>query len=136
MGQYHIVVNLDKRQYLHAHSMDSGLKLMEWNAGPVTMALSLLLSTSNGLGGGDFRLGPKGDPRNLIGSWAGDRIVVAGDYMEPGRFISDSDLEIWLDSADPNDEYSQNPNLYSIAKRFYEEIGGYMYGLLVDAKEV
>jgi hypothetical protein len=41
-------------------------------------ALFLLLANSNGRGGGDAR------PHDLIGHWAGDRILIQGDYAEKG----------------------------------------------------
>lgn len=80
MGQYHYVVNLDKRQYLHPHCFGDGLKLMEFGCsrdGTMT-ALAVLLAEQNGRGGGDIN---SQDP--LVGSWAGDRIAIVGDYAEP-----------------------------------------------------
>jgi hypothetical protein len=77
MGQYHIVVNLDKKQFLHPHRLGDGLKLMEFGcsqAGTMT-ALALLLAEDNGRGGGDFGAG-----HELVGSWARDRIAICGDY--------------------------------------------------------
>jgi hypothetical protein len=81
MGQYHMVFNVTKKQFLHPHKFGEGLKLLEFGcSGCGTMtALAVLLSNSNGRGGGDLR---SDDP--LIGSWAGDRIVVCGDYAESG----------------------------------------------------
>lgn len=60
MGQYFKAVNLDKRQVLHPHKFDQGLKLSEWvNTGSRTLtALGLLLA----------------------GDWAGDRVAIVGDY--------------------------------------------------------
>lgn len=80
MGQYHTLYNLDKREYVHAHDIDNGLKLMEQcgHEKSTATALWLLLANSNGRGGGDAR------PHDLIGSWAGDRILVQGDYAESG----------------------------------------------------
>jgi hypothetical protein len=78
MGQYHKVVNLDKKEYLHGHHMDSGLKLLEqvgWEKSPST-ALFLLLACSNGRGGGDAI------PHKMVGRWSGDRIAIIGDYAE------------------------------------------------------
>lgn len=78
MGQYHTLVNLDKKEYVHAHQIGNGLKLME-QVGfekSTASALWLLLAASNGRGGGDARNHP------LIGKWAGDRIAVIGDYAE------------------------------------------------------
>lgn len=83
MGQYHYVVNLEKREFLHPHHLGDGFKLMEFgNSACGTMtALAILLgisSSGGGRGGGDFRYD---DP--LVGSWAGDRIAIIGDYAEP-----------------------------------------------------
>lgn len=80
MGQYHFLVNLDKRQFVHPHRIGNGLKLHEqigWRYSTSTALVMLLASASNngGRGGGDFRcLHP------LVGSWAGDRIAFIGDY--------------------------------------------------------
>jgi len=81
MGQYHYVVNLTKKQFLHAHKFNEGIKLMEFgcNSKGLMTALAVLLSNSTGRGGGDFH----GD-HPLVGSWAGDSIVIAGDYAELG----------------------------------------------------
>lgn len=83
MGQYHIVCNLTKREYLHAHDFGDGLKLLEFGAdgGGTMLALALLLAASNGRGGGDYNGEIPGRP--LIGSWAGDSIAIIGDYHEP-----------------------------------------------------
>jgi hypothetical protein len=79
MGQYHKLYNIDKKEYVHAHRLDCGLKLMEqcgFKKSTAT-ALWLMLASSNGRGGGDATEHP------LVGSWAGDRIVIQGDYAEP-----------------------------------------------------
>lgn len=107
MGQYHKVYNIDKRELIHGHYIDNGLKLMEQcgpNDTPSTAdAVWLLLANSNGRGGGDA---PK---HEMVGRWAGDRIVVQGDYAEPGdtAYIADtedytdisSDVKAMLDAA-------------------------------------
>ena len=79
MGQYHQVYNKTKKETIDAHSIDNGAKLMEqvgWERSTST-ALFLLLANSNGRGGGDAKDHP------LVGAWAGDEIVVQGDYAEP-----------------------------------------------------
>lgn len=91
MGQYHKVYNVTKKQFLHAHRMDAGLKLMAqvgFDKSP-SSALFLLLANSNGRGGGDASEHP------LIGTWAGDRIVIQGDYAEAGDpgFLSEQRLK-------------------------------------------
>ena len=79
MGQYHKVYNVTKREFIHPHRIDNGLKLMEQvgHERSTATALFLLLANSNGRGGGDAREHP------LIGHWAGDSIVIQGDYTEP-----------------------------------------------------
>jgi hypothetical protein len=98
MGQYYYIVNLDKKQYLHPHQFGNGLKLMEFGCsdlGAMT-GLAILLAEGNGRGGGDL------DSDNpIIGSWARDRIVVAGDYAD--------------------DEYDGN-TIYNVASDCFEDI--------------
>lgn len=102
MGQYHKLYNLTKREYVHPHSINNGLKLME-QVGyykSTSSALLLLVANSNGRGGGDA------PPHPLIGRWAGDQIVVQGDYSEPHdpAHITDEDLDSFADiSADVKD---------------------------------
>ena len=109
MGQYYHIVNIDKRESLNPHILGDGLKLMEFASGGGTMtALAILLSDGNGRGGGDFR---GESPR--IGSWAGDRIVIAGDYADPGKW------------GFPKCEMPDTPDgvtLYAIASETFEDI--------------
>ena len=88
MGQYYTVVNLDKQQYLHPHAFGDGLKLLEFGcSGCGTMtALAVLLADGNGRGGGDLQTDNE-EYQEIIGSWAGDRIVVTGDYADEGKFV-------------------------------------------------
>lgn len=91
MGQYHKLYNLDKREFVHPHQIDNGLKLLEQVGHPrsTSTALFLLLANSNGRGGGDAV------PHALIGRWAGDRILVQGDYAKEGdpAFVPNQQLE-------------------------------------------
>jgi len=86
MGQYYLIANLDKKQFLHPHKCGDGLKLMEFacSANGTLTALAILLADGNNRGGGDLR-----SDHPVIGSWAGDRIAVAGDYADEGKFTSD-----------------------------------------------
>ena len=95
MGQYHKVYNLDKKEYIHAHGINNGLKLMEqigWRRSTST-ALFLMLANSNGRGGGDAR------PHEMIGRWAGDRVLVQGDYAAPGdpAYVDEEELDKFTD---------------------------------------
>ena len=93
MGQYHKVYNIDKKEYFRADF----LKLAEQvGTKTSTTALFMLVANSNGRGGGDFR------DHELIGAWAGDRIVVQGDYAEKGDrgFITDKEIEGYKNISD------------------------------------
>lgn len=95
MGQYHVLYNTDKKEYVHAHRIDNGLKLLE-QVGfekSTSTALFLLVANSNGRGGGDA------NDHELIGRWAGDRIVVQGDYAEEGdqAYITYEERETYTD---------------------------------------
>lgn len=89
MGQYFYVLNLDKRQYLNPHCFGDGLKLLEFGCsseGTMT-GLTLLLRKSTEGGGGDFNSDgyreegiPYRNSIEIVGSWAGDRIAIVGDY--------------------------------------------------------
>ena len=89
MGQYYLIVNVDKGEYLNPHRFGDGLKLLEFGpSGSGTMTgLAVLLADGNGRGGGDL-----GSDHPIIGSWAGNRIVVAGDYADPWNFIPEGDM--------------------------------------------
>lgn len=121
MGQYHLVVNIDKHELLHPNHLGDGLKLLEFSSGGATLtALALLLAKDNGRGLGDLHVAMPDMPldtwekadyglkrvrtpcAHLVGSWAGDRIVITGDYGNnlPGK----------------------DENLYSLARREYEDL--------------
>jgi len=109
MGQYWILVNLDKEEFVDPHKLGCGLKLGEQLGGyPGTGAAMIVLCANmvETRGGGDLDLdenwhgpertdmsgsGPMPEDypniaRRTIGRWAGDRIALIGDYAE------DSDL--------------------------------------------
>ena len=92
MGQYHMPVNLDKKEYVNPQKLGIGLKALEQLFGTFSSGdvIGVLLMTSNGRGGGD--LDEEGDPNKMIGRWVGDRVVVLGDYVEDGD-IPDSDIK-------------------------------------------
>lgn len=95
MGQNYKLYNPDKKEYVHPRRIDSGAKLMEqcgFEKSTAT-ALWLLLANSNGRGGGDASAHP------MVGRWAGDRIVVQGDYAgptDPG-YISAEEADAFTD---------------------------------------
>lgn len=102
MGQYFKIVNLDKKQFLHPHKFDDGLKLMEFGrSSDGTMAgLAILLADSNGRGGGDCR-----SESPWVGTWAGDRIVITGDYADEGKWGDGLLYDKTVDDEDGTAEY-------------------------------
>ena len=96
MGQYYIIVNPVKKQFLNPHKFGAGLKLMEFTNtqyGP-QQALCILISNGNGQGGGDLDTdGLTDDEKALIGSWAGDPVIVAGDYGEAWKFFDRAEYD-------------------------------------------
>lgn len=95
MGQYHKLFNLDKKEFVHGHRIDNGLKLMEQVGFEkcTASALWLLVAASNGRGGGDARSNP------LIGRWAGDRVAVIGDYANSDDVAGINAQEVYRDES-------------------------------------
>lgn len=84
MGQYHVVVNLDKQEFVYPYQIGCGLKLWEQLANSPstgTALIVLLASASNGQGGGDLEESP------VVGRWRGDRIAFVGDYDEESVYV-------------------------------------------------
>jgi len=116
MGQYWIAVNLDKKEKLDPHKLGVGLKLGEQigsGHGTPDALFILVAAMRERRGGGDFDwdsnyYGPERDSKKpghninggpvidayndvakrTIGRWAGDRVVVVGDYSEDGDLPS------------------------------------------------
>lgn len=81
MGQYYLIVNLTKGEYVEPRV---GLKLREIAADPfMAHVLFGLLAHGNGRGGGDFV------DHIEVGRWQGDRIVIVGDYGDTGLYIKE-----------------------------------------------
>lgn len=108
MGQYFKAVNLDRKEVVCPWCLGGGAKLWEWAANAYGSVFTLLLRKSSGGGGGDYGSLPtqflsfedgaesiekavaagvarEGQPFELpedsiVGRWAGDRIVLVGDY--------------------------------------------------------
>lgn len=80
-----IIVNLDKRQYLvpEAFGDEPGLEQFAAASEGVLLGLAVLLADGNGRGGGDLH-----SDSALIGSWAGDRVVIACEAGTPGEFCT------------------------------------------------
>jgi hypothetical protein len=60
------------------------------SASGVLAGLAILLADGNGRGGGDLH-----SENDIVGSWAGDNIVVAGDYADTGKFVKEADRNLY-----------------------------------------
>lgn len=69
MGQYYKVVNIDKQEFVTPFDYGGGLKLMEHSWLLNSCVNSVVAALKPG------------------GSWQGNRIVWAGDYMDEGLFL-------------------------------------------------
>lgn len=118
MGQYHIIVDLDKKEYLNPHDFGAGTKLMEFggSGGGVMLGLAVLLARDNGRGGGDLR-----SENPIIGSWAGDRIEIAGDYGDENY---------------PCDSINENLkcNLYDYAHAHFENVSNLVIAAIIEGE--
>lgn len=83
MGQYHLLYNLDNKEYVHPHDMDWGSKQREHTGGLLDGVLYMLLTASPERGGGDLHSNETPDFK-VLGRWCGQRVVVLGDYTENG----------------------------------------------------
>ena len=92
MGQYYKIVNIKKKQYISPYIFGDGSKLMEFSmsANGVLAGLAILLADGNGRGGGDLH-----STNPIVGSWAGDNIVITGDYADDGKFVKDVDKNLY-----------------------------------------
>lgn len=82
MGQYYLLANKNKREYILPHHLGCGAKLFEICANDLPRVLPYLLHQSSGNGGGD----PRNQQTNHLGRWAEDRIVVVGEYDDSGLY--------------------------------------------------
>jgi hypothetical protein len=90
MGQYHILVNIDKKEVVLPHDIGLGSKQYEQSGfeGSLADAMYLLSMSSPADGGGDFPM-----VEGVNGRWCGDRIVIVGDYTKEGAIPGVLDSE-------------------------------------------
>lgn len=103
MGQYHKLYNLDKKEFVEPYALGLGAKQYEHTGCKASLsdAMYLLVMTSPGSGGGDWY----GTP--LSGRWAGDRVVVVGDYTQPDAIPGFAEADKIYGSTDFKDISTQ-----------------------------
>jgi hypothetical protein len=121
MGQYYVLINLDKRQalsclrrvtktgYFSLHApWWSGSKLAEQLLNQGVKPLFALLLSSQGLVQGWHKVNQQ------WGTWAGDRVVIIGDYSD--------DLPPFLMAAEKTELTEAKLNVFSFASEYYQEL--------------
>lgn len=134
MGQYWLPINLDKREYINPHRLGVGLKLWEQLAnhpGTGAALIILLAAEREPRGGGDLDIdenwhgpertfpenntspGPMPEDypevaRRTIGRWAGDRVVLIGDYAERDDLPEEFDADLIYYLCQPPEEKAQS----------------------------
>jgi len=102
VGQYFIAVNLDKKEYFDPWSIGGVAKLWEWCVNNQTRLFPFLLRKSCGSGGGDY---PDKESQ-FLGRWAGDRIVLIGDYDDSGLYKEAMDNYVNIACQDLVDDFN------------------------------
>jgi hypothetical protein len=84
MGQYHLLVNSDKKEYVNPRDLGFGAKQLEHVGfiGDLPLAQYWLTTCSRGRGFGDFVITELNE--HVLGRWTGDRVFILGDYTEIG----------------------------------------------------
>jgi hypothetical protein len=84
MGQYFAIYNLDQHHVITPGRLNDGARLREFGSSScgVLLALAALLADGNEHGGIRSR-------HELIGTWAGDRIAIIGDYADLSHYSED-----------------------------------------------
>jgi len=69
----------------------------------------------------------------VVGRWRGDKIVIAGDYADEGRFITQKDVEGLVDdNGEPLKR--RKTTLYNVAEEKYKDISyDVLFALMADS---
>jgi hypothetical protein len=135
MGQYYLLANLSKREYIHPHRVGAPAKLWEI-VYDIRVAGVLLAATA---------IPDSEDDHPFVGRWAGDQVIVVGDEMDwpyVSHLIEEGkvDLPSWLinelkegyippEEGEDIDSYLQRvrraggiPTLYSLVVKYFKDI--------------
>ena len=103
MGQYFKIVNLTKKEYFSPSILGDGIKFGTLGHGISNVALARLLCSPGMMESTAFhrRFGEKGKDDLYVGHWAGDQIIIPGDYERPdesgdnlyNKVLDDPDFE-------------------------------------------
>lgn len=119
MGQYYKIVNLTKEEYIEPESF----KLMEfaWVGNPTTDLLTCLMSAD-----GCYKTPEEESDFGKRESWAGDEVVVVGDYATDGSCLG------WLEQKtcyDGEDLYDDAGRMFKDVSKRFEYARPYRYAV-------
>jgi hypothetical protein len=125
VGQYFVIVNPAKRQYIDAFYFGENIKASGYMLGLHAVAVAVLVCNSTQV---RYELGinrPEHDYGPLAGAWFGDAVYAAGDDNGPPD-------EFGIETATPD-----NPerNLSRLAKEEYEDISYAAMAMLCQGQE-
>ena len=84
MAQYFAVYNLDKEQVILPGRFNDGQRLREFGSASCGVLLALAAPLAHGNEQGGLH-----SQHEMIGTWAGDRIAIIGDYADVTEFEED-----------------------------------------------
>lgn len=104
MGQYHLTVALNRKEWLMPHALGYGLKQGEqiWGMLPFSTIIYGLLIAPQPRGGGDLDVDMEIDPERVyLGRWHGERLAIVGDYAQTGDLpLDDRAAELYQECAE------------------------------------
>lgn len=74
MGEYYRLADLDRKEFISSHDIGGVAKVWEWCAGCFSHIIPFMIAR-----GADVR-------GEYMGRWAGDRVVLVGDYDASGLY--------------------------------------------------
>jgi hypothetical protein len=125
MGQYHKLVNLDKKEIVHPYNLGLGAKQYEQTGdnGSISDAIYLLVMTSPARGGGDWE-----SFADLSGRWVGDRVVILGDYTQDEDIPNYKNASKLYSEIETSEEWADISDSVAVAL-------GQVFGFEIDTEE-
>ena len=127
MSHRHLIVNIDRRQYLDPEKFGQGPAVLEWSFAGASILQGLALLTAWECAGA------RGFPSTrdvvaVLGTWAGTRTVIADDAGRPGQWLAGETRAHTFDGATQR-------NLYQHARATFTDISDAVIGALrsIDA---
>lgn len=82
MGQYYLLINEDKKEYVCPYCIDGVAKAFEWCANIWAGIIAYLILKTDSGGGGD----PDWEKSKYAGKWAENRVMLIGDYDSSQKY--------------------------------------------------